>query len=211
MVPVLVCDSADQASLQMMLDANVCREDVTPFEEGVQFLELAEKHQWSMDQLRATFGKSENYINDRVDIVRRDGRVAAAVRDRQINLGQAKEVLRCADESFRPVLLEQAVVHGATVGAMREMRHQHERELQQQQGQLPMNAPVWAEPAAVISPETCAWCGKDHEPWHLVTIKVHQYELEDLKAVLDRFSARAMREQLAGSAPPRPNTGQQGA
>jgi len=198
MVPVLVLENADQASLQMMLDANVCREDVTPFEEGFQFLELAEKHQWSMDQLRATFGKSEDYINDRVDIVRKDGNVAAAVRDRRINLGQAKECLRCQDPTWRLALLEQAAVHGATVGALREMRHQYDREAAQAQGVLPMNTPAHAEPAAIIPPEVCAWCGKDHDPFNLVVIKVHQYELQDLKAVLDRFSARALVEQFRG-------------
>jgi len=31
-----------------------------------------------------------------------------------------------------------------------------------------------------------------------VVIKVHQYELQDLKAVLDRFSARALVEQFRG-------------
>lgn len=195
-VPVIVCDGAYQASLQMMLDANVCREDVTPFEEGVQFLDLATKHQWSMDQLMLTFGKSEDYINDRVDIVRKDQAVAEAVRDRRINLGQAKEVLKCADPAWRPVLLEQAAEFGATVKNLREMRHQHDRDLAAAQGDLPMNSPAWTTPAAVIAPEVCAWCGKDHDPANLVIIRVHQYELSDLKAVLDKFSMRALLAQL---------------
>lgn len=197
-VLVLIFENAEQAKHAMMLDANVCREDVTPFEEGVQFLELATKHEWSMDQLISTFRKSEDYINDRVDVVRRDQRVAEAVRDRTINLGQAKEVLKAPDEMCRTMLLEQAAVHGATIKALHEMRRNYIRDVQTAQGELPMNAPAHAAPAAIIPPETCLWCGKDHSPENLVVVKVHQYELQDLKAVLERFSPKALLTQLGG-------------
>lgn len=195
----LVFEGAAEAKHAMMLDANTCREDVTPFEEGVQFIELAERHQWSMDQLMRVFKRSEDYINDRVDIVRKDQGVAEAVRDRKINIGQAKEVLKAPDLAGRQILLEQAAVHGATIKGLREMRHNLARELQVAQGQLPMNSPAWTEPPAIISPDVCAWCGKNESPEHLVIIRVHQYELEDLRAVLDKFSRRALLEQLKGA------------
>jgi ParB-like chromosome segregation protein Spo0J len=195
-VPVLVCETTEQAKFAMMLDANVCREDVTPFEEGVQFLDLATKHQWSMPDLQRTFNKSEDYINDRVEIVRKDQAVAEAVRDRQIGLGQAKEVLKCADPAWRPVLLEQAAVHGATVKALREMRHQHDRDLATAQGEIPMSTGVQFVPGAVFPPDECIWCGKAETPEAFVVLKVHQYELSDMKAVLEKFSMRALLRQV---------------
>jgi ParB/RepB/Spo0J family partition protein len=195
----MVFENAADVKHAMMLDANVCREDVTPFEEGVQFLELAEKHQWSMDQLMRVFQRSEDYINDRVDIVRKDQGVAEAVRDRRINIGQAKEVLKAPDLTSRQILLEQAAVHGATIKGLREMRHNMQREAAIAQGALPMNAPAWAEPPAIIAPDVCCWCGRDEEQYHLVTIRVHQYELADLRAVLDKFSRRALLAQLDAS------------
>jgi ParB family chromosome partitioning protein len=186
------------AKFAVMLHANVCREDVTPFEEGVQFLELATKHQWSMDQLRHFFHRSEDYINDRIDIVRKDEGVAQAVRERRINIGQAKEVLKADHVPTRQILLDQAATHGATILALREMRHSLSRDAAAAQGELPINSPAWTEPAKIINPEVCCFCGTDEQQYQLVTIKCHQYELEDLKAVLDKFSRRALMEQMKG-------------
>ena len=182
----------------MMLDANVCREDVTPFEEGVQFLDLATKHSWSMDDLMRTFDKSEDYINDRVDIVRKDQAVAEAVRDRKIGLGHAKEILKCQDVSFRPVLLDQAVTHGATIAGLREMRHNFAREQSIAQGQLPMNASEQFVPGAVIPLEECIWCGSTDNSEQFVNVKVHAYHQLDLKAVLDKLGLKALLGKVEG-------------
>ncbi len=193
-----VCPDREAAKFAMMLDANVCREDVTPFEEGVQFLDLATKHQWSMDDLMRTFNKSEDYINDRIDIVRKDQGVAEAVRDRKIGLGHAKEILKCADPQFRPVLLEQAAVHGATIGGLREMRHNFAREQAAAQGEIPMNAsPQWV-PGAVLPLEECLWCGGTDNPEQLVNVKVHAYHQSDLRALLDKLSLRALMTKAEG-------------
>lgn len=198
-ITVTICGDGEQAKYAMMLDANVCREDVTPFEEGVQFLDLATKHSWSMDDLMRTFGKSEDYINDRIDIVRRDQRVAEAVRDRKIGLGHAKEILKCQDESFRPVLLDQAVTHGATIAGLREMRHTFAREQATAQGALPMNASPQFVPGAVLPLEECIWCGSSESPEHFVNVKVHAYHQADLKAVLDKLGLRALLRKAEGA------------
>lgn len=191
-VPVMVCPDAEQAKYAMMLHANVCREDVTPFEEGVQFMDLATKYQWSMDDLRRFFHQSEDYINDRIDIVRKDQKVAEAVRDRKINLGQAKEVLKCDDPVFRPVLLDQAAEHGATIKGLREMRHNFAREQAVAQGELIPNSSPQFVPGALIPPEECIWCGGAKDPENLVSVKVHQYHQADLKALLDKLSLKAL-------------------
>jgi ParB/RepB/Spo0J family partition protein len=191
-VPCTIFENAEDVKFQMMLDANTCREDVTAFEEGLQFLELATNHNWSMDELMRRFGKSEDYINDRVVVVRDDPQVAAAVRDRLIGLGHAKEILKCKDVSWRPVLLEQAAVHGATIGGLREMRRHHEDELRQAQGQLPINASEQFVAGAVLPPDECLWCGRTDDPANLVNVRVHQYHQADLKAALETIGLRAL-------------------
>lgn len=195
-VPCMVFENAAEAKYAIMLHANVCREDVTPYEEGVQFLELATKYSWSMDDLIKFFHQSEDYINDRVDVARKDQAVAAAVRDRKIGLGHAKEILKCAQPGNRAMLLEQAAVHGATVAGLREMRHTFAREQQELHGLIPMNTGAQFVPGAVLPTDVCIWCGKDETPEALVTVKVHQYELSDLRAVLEKFSMKALLAQL---------------
>jgi ParB/RepB/Spo0J family partition protein len=197
-LPVMVFEDAEAAKYAIMLHANVCREDVTPFEEGVQFLELATKYEWSMDQLRSFFHKSEDYINDRVEVVRKDQAVAAALRDRLITLGQAKEILKCADPAYRVGLLEQASVHGATIGGLREMRRQHDREVAAAQGELPINASPQFVPEGIFPDAECIWCGRGDDPHNIVRIPVHQYHQADLKAAIDTIGLKALIKRNAG-------------
>jgi ParB family chromosome partitioning protein len=198
-IPVVVFEDAEELKHQIMLDATTCHEEVTPFEEGLQFLELAEKYQWSMDGLMRQFGKSEDYINDRIDVVRKDQSVAEAVRDRKIGLGHAKEILKCADPGSRAMLLEQAAVHGATIAGLREMRHTFAREQAVAQGELMPNSSPQFVPGAVIPLEECIWCGQSTEPEQFVNVKVHQYHQADLKAVLDKLSLRALLGKAEGA------------
>jgi len=198
-IPVVVFEDAEDLKHQIMLDATTCHEEVTPFEEGLQFLELAEKYQWSMDGLMRQFGKSEDYINDRIDVVRKDQSVAEAVRDRKIGLGHAKEILKCADLGSRAMLLEQAAVHGATIAGLREMRHTFAREQAVAQGQLIPNSSPQFVPGAVLPPDECAWCGSAESPDNMVVMKIHQYHQADVKAVLDKFSLRALLGKAEGA------------
>ncbi len=65
----------------MMMDATACHEDFTPAEEGQQFVELAERHGWTMAELCKQFRKSESYINSRVVIATKDAHVRDAVNE----------------------------------------------------------------------------------------------------------------------------------
>jgi len=197
-LPVMVFEGAESAKFAIMLDANICREDVTVYEEGVQFLELATKYQWSMDDLMRKFGKSEDYINDRVEVVRKDQAVAAALRDRLITLGQAKEVLKCGDPAYRTGLLEQAARHGATIGGLREMRIQHDREIAAAQGELPINASPQFVPEGIFPGNECIWCGRGDDAPNIVRIPVHQYHQADLAAAIDTIGLKALIKRNAG-------------
>lgn len=196
-VPVMVFAGMDEAKFAMMLHANIMREDVTPYEEGVQFLDLATKYQWTMDQLMRFFRRSEDYINDRVGVVQGDQQVAEALRDRRIGLGQAKEILKCGNPVQRLGLLEQAAVHGATIGALREMRHTFMREDQAAQGVIPMNVSPQSVPEGVFPENVCIFCGRGDDAYNIVRIPIHSYHQADLKAVLDTLGIRALIERTA--------------
>lgn len=191
-VPVMIFQDPGEARYAMMLHANICNEALSPYEEGVQFVELATRHEWSMDQLQRVFHKSEDYINDRVMIATKDMRVADACRDRLINVGQAKEILKCPDQAFRGALLEQAAVHGATIRSLAVMRHNRESEERAAQGQLPINGSPQFVAGAVLPTDKCIWCGNDIEPGNGVTIQVHNYHQKDVDAVLSKVGLRAL-------------------
>jgi ParB-like chromosome segregation protein Spo0J len=202
LVPVMVHEGEDVDAHAIMLHTNVCREDVTPFEEGVQFLELATKHQWGIERMMRVFHKSEAYINDRVDIVQKDQHVAAAVRARQINLAQAKQILRSPDPVHRLYLVDQAAVHGATARTLHVMVDNHQNELRAAQGELKAHTPDFAPEPVPIAAPACCWCGESDDQANMRQVPCHWYHQRDLERVLDQVAVRNIpKSGGAGEAP----------
>jgi ParB/RepB/Spo0J family partition protein len=186
LLPVTVFFDVEQAKLAMMLHANIKREDVTPAEEGWQFLELAEKHGWSMPELVKFFRVSEDYINTRVWLVREDANVAAAVHERKLNISQAKVILGAKDPVLRAYLLEQGAVFGATARNLTVMRQNYAAEQAAANGGPPPHTPENAAPASAPAPDVCVWCRKGEDPENLRTVYVHWYHQRELDAVVEQ-------------------------
>jgi ParB family transcriptional regulator, chromosome partitioning protein len=195
MLECKIVDPKDVPAHAAMLHANIMREDMTPAEEGWQFVDLATKHQWSMDDLVRTFKVSENYINDRVELVQKDATVAQAVHSRLVNLAQAKQVLRAKDPTLRTYLLDQAVTHGANARSLEVMRQNWAAEQAAAQGSLLAHTPpASVEPDPNDVPK-CIWCNQSHDPENFRQFNVHWYHQAELQAVVDQLGAKNL---LAG-------------
>ncbi|PYU75818.1 MAG: hypothetical protein DMG49_02385 [Acidobacteria bacterium] len=192
-----VVDGRNLPAYAAMLHANIMREDMTPAEEGWQFVELSVKHNWSLEQLMTTFRVSESYINDRVELVQKDETVAAAVHTRAVNLAQAKQILRAKDPTLRTYMLDQAVTHGANARSLEVMRQNWNSEQVAAQGSLLPHTPpnsVLPDPDAIPK---CIWCGEGKDPEHLRDFKVHWYHQAELEAVVNQLGAKNL---LSGGA-----------
>ncbi len=189
-LPCMVFENAEEAKWAMMLHANVCREDVTPAEEGWQFLTLAEEKSWSMPDLMRFFRRSENYINDRVDLVRGDERVVKAVAARDIGFTVAKEILRVKEHDRRTYLLDQAVVHGATARTIRVMAEDYKAQDNVSLGLPAPHTPTEHIGAVDRELPSCLWCQEDTEPEHMREVKIHWYHLRDLTKLLETVGVR---------------------
>lgn len=176
----------EDAKFGVMLDANMMREDVTPAEEGVQFVELAEKRGWTMPQLMRYFGRSEAYINERAKLVTDYPDVMQHVAARAINWTQAKAVMRCPDKNWRAYMLDQATTHGASSRTIVNLVDQWKsmRLAEQPKPQEPAPTPP-AILAAAESP-ACIWCGRTDDPISLVHVTCHSYHVRDLREFLAR-------------------------
>ena len=199
---LLACTVVDPATVPAhaaMLHANIMREDMTPAEEGWQFVDLATKHQWNMDELVRTFRVSEAYINERCDLVQKDPVIAQAVHSRVLNLAQAKEINRAQDKTLRDYMLDQAVVHGANANTLRVMRQNWCAQQKAAQGELlPHTSPasVGSDPEAQ---RVCAWCGGGADPENLHTIDVHWYHERELRQVVDSVAVKTVKSALEGA------------
>lgn len=184
-VPVIVFASVEEAKFGMMLDTNVEREDITAAEEGAQFLEVAEKRGWSIAEICRHFGKSEDYINQRVGLVQKFSDLIAPVAERRITWAQAKAMMRCSDPQYRAYMVDQADTHGASARTLTYMVDQWKTALALQQGAMPLHTPEHGQPAVVQSNPKCLWCDRDDDPANIVPVNVHSYHKRDLETFLE--------------------------
>lgn len=103
-VPVRVSGPNEQCDVGDMLSENSFREDVTAAEEGWKLCEYIEKHKPTIAQLCALVGRSEEWVNERIRLVRTDGDIAEACACRKISFGVAKELLRVNRHTASSVL-----------------------------------------------------------------------------------------------------------
>lgn len=181
-----VFDDVEEAKFAMMVHANIMREDVTPAEEGLQYLALAEKHGWGIDQLMRTFRRSEGYINDRVALVRGDAEITKAVAERKLVFGVAKILLKCKDDAHRHYLLTLALTHGASLRTAEAWLADWKSQ-EASRGGAPAPTPVmidrtWQPPP----PEACTWCLDTNDQEHMVMVAFHRWHLKELLAWLQR-------------------------
>jgi len=196
-LPCRVFDSAEEARYAMMLDATMCHEDFTPAEEGQQFVELANKHGWTLEQLCTKFRKSESYINGRVILVTKDPRIQAAVNARQINIAQAHELLHEKDAERRGTRLLLCIEHGYNARELKAMRTNLEVERQVTETGTTVYMPENAVPPPATEQPECEWCGPVTDPENLRQLWCHWYHLRELRSVVNQVGAR----NLLGAAP----------
>lgn len=194
-----VFDNPGDAKHAMMLHANIMREDVTPAEEGWQFLELATKYEWSLDKLMRVFRVTENYINDRVELVQKDQEVAQAVHNRQINIGQAHELLREKDPARRHTRLLICIEHGYNARELKAMRMNLEAERANAQLAMPLHTPEHSIAPDPFEPQPCEWCGLAEDQDNMRKVNVHSYHLREVRAVCDQLGSKRL---LAPAPPP---------
>lgn len=178
-----------EAKHAMMLHAGIIRQSFTAYEEGRQFVELANEHGWSIEDLCKTFHRSEAYINERVSIATGPEQVARAVHLRHINLAQAKQVLRAKDESLRTYLLDQAQVHGATARTLEVMRHNWQVENEPRPDGEKMHTPANSPAPDPVAPKVCVWCRVGDDPQNFRELTVHWYHERDLLAIVEQVGS----------------------
>ncbi len=187
----------EAAKVHVMLE----REDWNPAEEATYYDLLMKKHRLDLDGLCALVKRGENYISDRMRLIRGDPRIFQALREGLINFGVARELNKVTDEAFRGSYLDQAIRSGTSwrvvaswVQGWRDMGS-------------PRIEPATPNPASVAVGadqgyhRRCTFCGGDLDQQNLVDVVAHGWELEMLKAVLKTagergISLQGLREQL---------------
>jgi ParB/RepB/Spo0J family partition protein len=177
-MPCMVYDDGKLAEQAVMLTENLEREELTPYEEGVFFLELVEKHSLTEEQLFKMVGRSQAYVYPRIELVRGDPDVAMANGAKLINLGVATELNKVTDEGHRRYLLHLAKEGGATIKVVSGWVSQWRQSLTPgEPGHLPIPMP---SPYQVSDPPMyrCFMCGQTRDPENMMAVWLHRWEKE---------------------------------
>jgi ParB-like chromosome segregation protein Spo0J len=176
----------------MKYSENAIREDVKAADEAEYFNELlTQRCGEDVDKLAAMVGRSREFCEGRLLLLRGDPEVFAALQSGDISLGVAEWLNRCKDATNRRVFLDSAVKSGATVNAMRQWVQQSNQftELQETgpHGPMPLTPPPGAAP--VYEPR-CHFCNEGMDVGPLMTIFAHH--------TCERIFLRRLQEQQEG-------------
>lgn len=184
-VRCIVHDENSPPPEAVKLKTNLLRQDNTDAEIAVWLGELAQKHDYSLEQLCSMVGKSEGWVNDRVDLLRGDPDVLAALGNRRINFSQAKVLNRCKDKGWRDLGLHYAQSDHVPAPRLHEW--------------LVRNCPP-VKPVATAQPTpqlaysgidpaapgiVCDYCGGHKDPQNMVSLWLHRWEWDMVKQILD--------------------------
>jgi ParB family chromosome partitioning protein len=185
-VPVFKYPDEEALKLAIRLDENTMREEVTAAEEGQLFLELVNKHGWSLEDVMRRLHRSENYINEHATLVADYPDVAEHVFSRAMTWPQAKAIMRMKNPARRSYLIDQAIHAGATARNLSVMIGQFRVQDQIAAGAGQSGAPEQSYIAAEIPIPRCVWCARDDDQGNMALIPVHSYHRRDLELWLDR-------------------------
>jgi ParB family chromosome partitioning protein len=204
-IPSVAVDVGDDLGEALKAHANYWREDVNPAEEAVWFSRLLETHcEGDVDRLCTMLHLKRSYVEDRLLLLEADAEIIAAVREKRIGFGHARELQQVRDRSTRLMYLDSAIRGGATVRLIREWR---QRANAAPAGEAPPPSDGLNQHTGTPAPAftmSCLCCGSDDAPWEMELIYVHR---RCRGMFLDPYMARLRGELPAGAAGQAPAEG----
>jgi ParB family chromosome partitioning protein len=127
-VPVIEMDVSEQEALEIALIENLQRKDLTPFEEAEGYRLLAERHQYTHEEIATAVGKSRTVITEGLSLLQMPPRVrdtvqALAITSKSLLL----EVLKAGDEQEMIELLEEVARRGLNRDDLRQRLRRGDR------------------------------------------------------------------------------------
>jgi ParB family chromosome partitioning protein len=187
-IMALVMKPGEDQGPAAMIAENREREDVNRAQEAIWMAELVEKHNATEDSLCALVKMSPDYVGDNFRLLRTDEQVFQAVLEQKINFSVARELNKCVDLPMRRNFLDQAIRSGTSARVVSEWV----RNWRINTGGAPTPvAQPQAEPDGAAAPAyaiACEFCGGHRDPYNMVSIYVHKWELDNMKKIIERLA-----------------------
>ncbi len=120
-VPVIEMDVSEEEALEIALIENLQRKDLTPFEEAEGYRALADRHDYTQEEIANSVGKTRTVITETLALLQ----IPARVRETALALGITsktllREVLKVDGEDEMIALLERVAEQGLSRDDLRE-------------------------------------------------------------------------------------------
>lgn len=169
-----------------LLHENAFREDMNAADEAQFYGELLELYGLDEDGLCAMVRHTPDYVADRFRLMRGDSQIFDAVRAGKIKLAVARELNKVTDETMRRYYLDQACRSGCASRVVAQWVVDWKLQgMPAPAASLPAEL-AEEEPRAGVAPLACEFCGGSKDPYNLISIMVHRWELDQIRAALRR-------------------------
>lgn len=128
-IPVIEMEVTEQEALEIALIENLQRKDLTPFEEAEGYRSLAERFDYTHEEIAEAVGKSRTVVTEGLSLLQMPARVRDAVQALGITTKSLLlEVLKAGSEEEMIRLLEEVASHGLNRDDLRRrLRHRDRR------------------------------------------------------------------------------------
>ena len=120
MIPAVVRDAGDEASVEQALVENLHRQDLTALEEAAAYQQLVEDFELTHEQVADRVGKSRSAITNTLRLLGLPPAIQHLLADGKLSAGHARALLATPDRAFQESLARQAVDEGWSVRAIEE-------------------------------------------------------------------------------------------
>ena len=182
-IPAIEMDVTDQEALEIALVENLQREDLSPFEEADGYRALAERHQYTHEEIAQAVGKSRTAVTETLGLLRMPARVRDCVRALGVgNKSVLLEILKLDNEEEMLQLLERI----STLGLAREAVRKEVKQARRRAGSSRDRA----------KPYTFSFSGPDKTYRLSLSFRQSSVEPEDLIRALEE-ALDGLRRELA--------------
>jgi ParB/RepB/Spo0J family partition protein len=168
-----------------MLHENIIREELNAAQEAVFFAQLLEVHKLNEETLCAAVKRSPDYVGDRLRLLRGDEKIFAKLRDGTIALSVARILNRFTDPLMRNYYLDAAVRSGTSARVVEQWFHDWQASTLPGANLQPAPAAPGPEAPVIPNAVACFLCGGDKDPFNLLTVYIHKWELAEIRKNLD--------------------------
>jgi len=157
-IPARIMEMGERGALLATATENIQRTDLDPVEEGKLYQRLVNDHSLSPGEIAEQLGRSESYINARMDLLGMPDDVQQLVKDKKLKIGIVPLLRRLSTEEERVMIASDLAHRGYTIEAAKHVIDAYLKYKKEMVGKPKEEVLKKAEEEPTA---TCEWCSQE--------------------------------------------------